>query len=127
MNFAVDTNRYVDFMRGVPEAVTRFRSATVISVPLVVLAELRAGFLAGTGSTANEENLARFLGRDGIRVLVPDEATTHLYARVFAALRRKGTPIPTNDVWVSALAIEHGLPLYTRDRHFDLVGGLAVL
>jgi tRNA(fMet)-specific endonuclease VapC len=127
LNFAIDTNRYVDFMRGVPEALTRFRSATEISVPLVVLAELRAGFLSGSKGAANEKNLARFLGRDGIRVLVPDEATTHLYARVFAGLRGKGAPIPTKDVWISALAIQHGLPLYTRDRHFLLVDGLAVL
>ena len=127
MNFAIDTTRYVDFMRGAREALTRFRSATEISVPFVVLAELRAGFLSGSKGAANEKNLARFLGRNGIRILLPDEASTHLYARVFASLRQKGTPIPTNDVWISALAIQHGLPLYTRDRHFDLVDGLAVL
>jgi tRNA(fMet)-specific endonuclease VapC len=56
-----------------------------------------------------------------------DESTTHLYARVFADLRAQGTPIPTDDVWIAALAMQHGLPLYTRDAHFRAVPGLATM
>lgn len=127
MNLAIDTNRYVDFMRGVDEAAETVRRATRIALPYVVLAELRAGFACGTRSRKNESNLARFLSRDPVHVLWADEATTHLYARVFSELRRKGTPIPTNDIWIAALAMQHGLPLFTRDAHFRHVGGLATL
>lgn len=127
MNVAIDTNRYVDFMRGVDEAVARFRAASSIAVPFVVVGELRAGFACGRKSRANEKNLGKFLSRSRVRVLWCDEATTHLYARVFAELRAGGTPIPTNDIWIAALAMQHGLPLYTRDAHFMHVGGLATM
>ena len=54
-----------------------------------------------------------------VRLLVPDEQTTHHYAAVFRQLRQQGTPIPTNDVWIAALVIQHGLVLSSRDAHFD--------
>lgn len=127
MNIAIDTNRYVDFMRGVDEAVARFRSSSAIAIPCIVLGELRAGFACGAKTRTNERNLGRFLSRERVRVLWADEATTHLYARVFADLRAQGTPIPTNDVWIAALALQYGLPLYTRDAHFLNVPGLATL
>lgn len=127
MNIAIDTNRYVDFMRGVEDAVARFRAASWIAVPHVVLAELRAGFACGAKARSNERNLSRFLSRDRVRVLWADESTTHLYARVFAELRGQGTPISTNDIWIAALAMQHGLPLYTRDEHFMNVPGLATM
>ena len=127
MKVAIDTNRYTDFMRGIPEAVATFRSADHLAVPLVVLAELRAGFLCGTKGRENERILVRFLGRDRVRVLYPEEATTHLYARIFSELRSKGSPIPTNDLWIAALAMQHDLPVYTRDPHFERIEGLATL
>jgi tRNA(fMet)-specific endonuclease VapC len=127
VNIAIDTNRYVDFMRGVNEAVARFRTASSIALPHVVLGELRAGFACGAKARTNEKNLSRFLSRDRVRVLWADEATTHLYARIFAELRAQGTPIPTNDIWIAALAIQHGLPLYNRDAHFTHVPGLATM
>lgn len=127
MNIAIDTNRYVDFMRGVGEVVATFRAASTIALPYVVVGELRAGFACGDRARANERNLARFLSRDRVRVLWADEATTHLYARVFAELGSQGTPIPTNDLWIAALTIQHGLPLFTRDAHFRSVAGLATM
>lgn len=127
MNLAIDTNRYVDFMRGVEEAVARFRAASSIALPFVVVGELRAGFACGDRVLANERNLIKFLSRSRVRVLWADEATTHLYARVFSELRAQGTPIPTNDIWIAALAMQYGLPLYTRDAHFLTVAGLATM
>lgn len=127
LNIAFDANCYVDFMRGVGEAVARFRAASSIALPFVVVGELRAGFACGNKARVNEKNLSKFLSRDRVRVLWSDEATTHLYARVFAELRAQGTPIPTNDLWIAALAMQHGLPLYTRDAHFMNVAGLATM
>jgi tRNA(fMet)-specific endonuclease VapC len=113
VNVALDTNAYSDFMRGVVQA------ATQIYVPLIVLGELRAGFRAGRRSSANERNLQQFLGTPRVGVLLPDEATSHQYADLIVLLRRQGTPLPINDVWIAALALQHNLVLCTSDAHFQ--------
>ena len=125
MNIVVDTNRYRDFCAGDPGAAELFRAADTVCLPFVTIAELRAGFLAGSAGARNEGVLARFLGRPRVRVLWPDEQTTHHYARLFLQLRRQGTPIPTNDLWIAALAVQHDLALATRDAHFDRLPQLA--
>ena len=119
MRIAVDTNRYRDFCAGVPEVVDQFRTAEKIHLPFAVLGELRAGFLCGTVVRKNESVLIQFLNRPRVRILFADEETTHHYARLFLQLRSQGTPIPTNDIWIAALVIQHDLPLYSRDGHFD--------
>ena len=119
MRFVLDTNRYVDFCRGDRQVVERVREAERIYLPFVTLAELRAGFLCGTRARQNERGLTRFLNSPRVRVLFADEQTTHHYARLFRQLREQATPIPTNDIWIAALALQHDLPLYARDQHFD--------
>jgi tRNA(fMet)-specific endonuclease VapC len=119
MRIAIDTNRYRDFCANVPEAVEQFAVASQIYLPFVTLGELRAGFLCGTLSRRNESVLVRFLNRPRVRLLFHDEDTTHHYARVFCQLRSQGTPIPTNDMWVAALVLQHDLLLFSRDAHFD--------
>ena len=119
MRIAVDTNRYRDFCTGLPEAIDQFATADTICIPFVTLAELRAGFACGSLSRKNESILTRFLNRPRVRVLFADEETTHQYARVYLQMRTQGTPIPVNDIWIAALVLQHGLLLYSRDRHFD--------
>lgn len=119
MRVALDTNRYVDFARGEHAVVELLEHAQQILLPLVVLAELRAGFAVGSRGAQNEGGLRRFLLRAGVSLLFPDEQTTHHYAAVFRQLRQQRTPIPTNDMWIAALVIQHGLVLCTRDTHFD--------
>jgi len=116
---ALDTNRYVDFARGDAAVVDVLENAEEIHVPLIALAELRAGFAVGSRSARNEGGLRRFLLRPGVSVLFPDEQTTHHYATVYRQLRQQGTPIPTNDMWIAALVLQHGLVLCARDSHFD--------
>ncbi len=98
MRIAIDTNRYVDFAKGFPEAVERLRRADEILVPFVVLGELRAGFAGGARTRENEANLVRFLDSRRVDLVFADEDTTHHYARLFHQLRRQGTGIPTNDL-----------------------------
>ena len=119
LRLALDANRYVDFCKGVDAAVGALRRAREIVLPFVVLAELRGGFRCGVRSERNEQVLARFLQSPRVTVLFADEGTTHFYAELYAELRRAGTPIPTNDLWIAALALEHDLTLFTRDKHFD--------
>jgi tRNA(fMet)-specific endonuclease VapC len=119
LRLALDANRYVDFCKGVEAVVAPLRRASEIVLPFVVLAELRAGFRCGRRSRHNERVLARFLQSARVTVLFADEGTTHFYAELFAELRQAGTPIPTNDLWIAALAVQHDLTLLTRDKHFD--------
>jgi len=116
---AVDTNRYVDLCKGVAETVEILETADGLFLPFVVLAELRAGFALGRRQVDNERALNGFLLKDGVDVLYPDDQTTHHYATVFRQLRKQGTPIPTNDIWLAALVLQHNLALHARDRHFD--------
>jgi predicted nucleic acid-binding protein len=119
MNLLIDTNRYRDFCANVPEAVEQVQVAEHIFVSFITLAELRAGFLCGTVARKNERALMTFLASPRASVLFPDEETTHHYAQIFAQLRKQGTPIPANDIWIAALAVQHGLQLFSRDEHFD--------
>ena len=119
MKVAVDTNRYVDFARGEPAVADVLENAEEVLVPLIVLGELRAGFAVGSKGARNEGGLRRFLLRAGVSVLFPDEQTTHHYATVYRQLRQQGTPVPTNDMWIAALVLQHGLVLCARDAHFD--------
>lgn len=127
LSIALDTNRYVDFCRNDPVAVDVIIKAQRIVLPFVVLAELRGGFRYGTQHVSNEQALSRFLQRSHVEVVYADEATTHFYAILFAELQSAGTPIPTNDIWIAALTIQHDLVLFTRDKHFDHVALVARL
>lgn len=119
MRLAIDANRYTDLCRGISEVVDVVEKADEVWVPLIVVAELRAGFAFGTRRDENERVLLKFLATPGVGVLSPDDATTLHYAELYAYLRKRGTPVPTNDLWIAALAVQHGLPLFDRDSDFD--------
>jgi tRNA(fMet)-specific endonuclease VapC len=121
MRIALDTNRYVDLCKGLESTARLVATAEEVYLPFVVVAELRAGFALGRRATENERVLRRFLMKAGVHVLFADEQTTHHYAAVFRQLRLQGTPIPTNDIWICALVLQHNLVLHARDRHFDHV------
>jgi predicted nucleic acid-binding protein len=119
MRLALDTNRYSDFWAGVADVVRTLELAEQIYVPFAVVAELRSGFLNGTRAAENERALQTFLRKPGISMLLADDLTTIHYASISHQLRIQGTPIPINDVWIAAIAMQHGLTLYARDKHFD--------
>ena len=115
---ALDTNRYGDLCRGMAPVVQVVEQAEEVFLPFVVVAELRAGFSLGNHGTENERVLRRFVAKPGVEVLFADEQTTHHYAAAYRQLRQQGTPIPTNDLWIAALVLQHSLALCARDRHF---------
>jgi tRNA(fMet)-specific endonuclease VapC len=119
MRLGLDTNRYVDLCKGVEGTVRLVSTAEAVFLPFVVVAELRAGFALGKRMAENERVLRRFLLKDGVAVLYPDDQTSHHYAAAYRQLRHQGTPIPTNDLWIAALVLQHNLRLHDRDRHFD--------
>ncbi len=119
MRLALDTNTYRLVMEGNEEAVGIVRVAEVVLMPIPVIAELRFGFLHGTRGQENEAILKRFLDARRVELLTCDEDTATIYASLKLQLKRQGTPIPINDVWIAALAVQHDAVLYTRDRDFD--------
>jgi predicted nucleic acid-binding protein len=127
LKIAIDSNRYTDLCRGLPEVVEVVETSAEIHVPLIVIAEQRAGFAHGASREKNERVLTRFLNNPGVFVLAPDEQTTFFYADAYAYLRKKGKPIPTNDLWIAALVLQHQLVLFDRDTDFDHLPQLARL
>jgi tRNA(fMet)-specific endonuclease VapC len=125
VRLALDTNRYTDLCRGDAHVLERIETANEVWLPFIVLGELRAGFAVGNQGPRNEAILRRFLLKPGVDVLYADEQTTHHYANVYRQLRKQGTPVPTNDMWIAALVLQHSLMLYDRDAHFDALPQLA--
>jgi tRNA(fMet)-specific endonuclease VapC len=119
VRLALDTNRYTDLCRGDVSVVETVELADEVWLPFVVLGELRAGFAMGSQGQRNEAVLRRFLLKAGVNVLYADDQTTHHYSALYRQLRQQGTPIPTNDMWIAALVLQHSLVLFARDTHFD--------
>jgi len=124
MRIMLDTNAYSAFKRGEGSARETIASADEILLPVPVLGELRAGFRSGSREEANLRELEQFLASPRVRVHPLGEETAIFYAEVHGSLRKAGTPIPTNDLWIAASALESGSVLVTRDSHFDAVSGL---
>lgn len=121
MRLALDTNRYTDLCKGNLSVVEMVEHADEVWVPFIVLGELRAGFAVGSQGPRNEAVLRRFLLKSGVGVLYADEQTTHHYAALYRQLRKQGTPIPTNDMWIAALVLQYSRVLFARDIHFDVL------
>ena len=118
---ALDTNRLTDLLTGDAALAERLGACDAVWIPLVVLAEMKAGFYGGTQQQRNEALLQKFLAKPTVEVLLPGRQTAEHYARLFVQLKRTGSPIPDNDLWIAALVLEHDLLLITRDRHFQRI------
>jgi tRNA(fMet)-specific endonuclease VapC len=116
-----DTSAYSAFLRGHPGVKTLFQKVDEIVVNPVVLGELRAGFIAGAHRRKNEREMDLFLRSPRVSVVPVDEETSAYYAAIVHGLRVAGTPIPTNDIWIAASAMQHGLRVLTTDRHFGKI------
>ena len=118
----LDTNGLSALAEGESHLEPILRKATQIAVPVIVLGEYRYGIQQSRERQRYERWLVEYLPK--FRVLNVDEQTTTSYAAVRGELKRAGTPIPSNDVWIAALCRQHSLAVLSRDRHFDLVPGL---
>ena len=121
---AIDTHAYAAFKRGDARIVAVLQHAPSILVCATVLGELLGGFAAGHREPAHRSELTQFISSARVRVIASTAATADLYALVYAALRRKGQPIPSNDLWIAASCLEHGAALLTLDPHFQAIDGL---
>lgn len=121
---ALDTNAYAAFKRGDELMLAVLQHAPNIILCTTVLGELLGGFAAGQRESANRRELSQFINSPRVKVVPGTMVTADLYALVYVALRRKGQPIPTNDLWIAASSMEHGAALLTYDAHFKSIDGL---
>ncbi|PIQ93684.1 MAG: VapC toxin family PIN domain ribonuclease [Nitrospirae bacterium CG_4_10_14_0_8_um_filter_41_23] len=123
----IDTNSYAAFKRDNPIAVNTLKMVEYIGVNIIVLGEILSGFKGGSKEAKNREELEQFLDSPRVHVVQMDEETAEFYAKIYWDLKKKGKPIPTNDIWVAASAMRHGLALFTFDGHFNDINGLLLL
>ncbi len=117
----LDTSAYSHFQRGHGRVVEAIDSATWVGVPSIVLGELHTGFTLGHQAGEDKRDLRTFLDHPVVEVLVVDEAAARIYAEIVAALRTAGTPLPTNDIWIAALAAREDAAVLTYERHFEAI------
>jgi tRNA(fMet)-specific endonuclease VapC len=121
----LDTNGLSALAEGEPGLERLLRRAMQVAIPVIVLGEYRYGISQSRNHIQYEQWLAEYL--PVFRILDVDERTTVFYSAVRRELKKAGTPIPSNDVWIAALCRQHSLPLLSRDRHFDAVSGITRL
>lgn len=122
----VDTNAYGALLGGDRKVLAAIGAAETVILSFFVLGELYAGFRGGTKFHENVDRLARFLEKPRVKLRLPSTDTAEIYGQIKDDLKRKGTPIPINDVWIAAHTIEYGAILVSYDTHFRTVPGLRV-
>ena len=122
----LDSNAYARYISGDRAVSAALGRADEVFLSVIVLGELLAGFRAGSNETLNKEILAAFLEKPPVSPLPATPETADYYGRIWVSLRRAGRPIPTNDVWIAAQALETGSFLVTYDAHFADVPGLRI-
>lgn len=127
-SYALDTNIVIALMNNDTDVARHLTSASTFVIPSVVIGELYFGAHKSTRVAQNSTRLERFLVGDGARDAIRDIDidTARLYGQIRDDLRAIGRPIPENDIWIAAIARQHGPTLVTRDQHFAHVAGLAL-
>lgn len=125
--YCLDTVAYSYFKRGDPRIAGLLDGAEWVGVPVTVLGELFAGFEAGNRKRKNLAELDEFLSSPVVEVLPVDRETAEIFGRIVASLRRRGRPIPTNDIWIAAACARAGATLLTWDAHFRQIPLLGAL
>lgn len=124
MKLLLDTNAYVALMKGHNGVANRIRKAERVFLSAIVAGELLFGFRNGSRCEKNMSELDRFLENRFVEFLPVSYTTADRFGRIAALLRRRGTPMPSNDIWIAAHAIESGAELLSFDRHFENIESL---
>ena len=126
MRLLLDTSAYSAFMRGHEGIRRAIRTHEEIFLNSIVIGELTAGFIRGKQRRKNEAELQRFFASPRVGVLDVTEETAERYAVILNGLWQAGTPIPTNDIWIAASAMEYGLSVVTTDQHYQKIPQIIV-
>ncbi len=117
----IDTNAYSNYLRGDAKVLEVLSQSSVVYLSVIVMGELLTGFKCGTKNEANVNYLKRFAAKSTVNIFPVSEETAEIFSEVMFDLKKHGTPIPINDVWIAAQAIETGSVLITFDRHFEKI------
>ncbi|VAX05514.1 hypothetical protein MNBD_GAMMA26-1597 [hydrothermal vent metagenome] len=124
MKLLLDTNAYSALMQGQSEVVERVRKAERVLISSIVAGELMFGFRNGNRVEQNLTQFKDFLASPLVDLLPVTLTTADRFSRITLALRKKGRPIPTNDIWIAAHTLETGADILSYDRHFEEIDGL---
>ena len=124
MKLLLDTNAYVALRNGKPEVVTLVREAESIVLSAVVVGELLFGFRHGNRFRANASSLEEFIDQPQVSLKDVTYSPANQFGVISSTLRKRGTPIPTNDIWIASHVLETGSELLTYDKHFDRIDNL---
>lgn len=120
----LDTSAYANFFKNFPKLEALVENADIVYMSPIVYGELMEGFKLGSKESLNRQLLDNFLAETNVDVMDVTRETAEIYAHIRGELRRKGLPIPVNDVWIAAQAMETGAVLLTYDKHFSEIPGL---
>lgn len=123
----IDTNIYSELLRGNKSVANLLKKPDIIAFSVISIAELLSGFKNGEREKENLEELDQFIYSPRVVVYDIDTETSEFYAKIYDELKRSGDPIPTNDLWIAALTLQHGTKLFTMDKHFKKVRGLFLI
>ena len=122
----LDTNAYSALRRGDKDILSWLSQADLVFMSVVVLGELHAGFRGGKKRKENVATIDRFISRPTVRVASVNKETSRIFGKLKHDLRLKGTPLPTNDIWIASQCMEKGAVLVSYDSHFDQIPGLQI-
>jgi tRNA(fMet)-specific endonuclease VapC len=123
----IDTNIYSYALKGDDEVVEILKKTGQIGISVISIGELLSGFKGGGKEQKNREELEIFLDSPRVVVYPVDEDTSEFYAEILNNLREIGKPVPTNDIWIAAVAFQNGLKLFTKYNHFKAIAGLSLV
>lgn len=122
----LDTNAYSAFLRGDNHALEAIAKAETVYMSVVVIAELLTGFKAGSKEKQNKKWLQEFLDKSTVQTLDISMETAEIFSEIKHRLSVSDTPLPINDIWIAAHAVETGSVLVTYDAHFSSIVGLRI-
>ncbi len=120
----LDTNAYCALLKGDEVVLNAIGEADIVFISVIVMGELYAGFCGGVKEPENKKWLNDFLSKPTVSILSVSKETAEIFGVVKQQLKSAGTPIPINDVWIAAHAIENGAKLISYDQHFKQVSGI---
>ena len=123
-NLLIDTNIYTHALKGSKDVIRILQQTNAIGISSISIGELFSGFKGGRRERENRRELEEFLDSHRVVVYTVDEDSAEYYADILTRLKSKGRPIPTNDIWIAAVAFQHGLKLFSMDSHFKNIPGL---
>lgn len=123
-NIVLDTNCYAAYRIGDDRVLDALASAETVWMSAIVLGELYASFRGGTKLLKNQQQLDLFLAKPTVKILDVGKECAEIFGEIKAQLKKFGTPLPINDVWIAAHAMESGSVLVSYDQHFKKIAGL---